>query len=39
LAICTQITAAHGGTIRVARTGPGGTTILVTLPVEGPANG
>ena len=39
LAICTQIAAAHGGTIRVARTGPEGTTILVTLPVEGPANG
>ncbi len=39
LAICTQITAAHDGTIRVARTGPKGTTILVTLPVEGPANG
>jgi two-component system, NtrC family, sensor histidine kinase HydH len=39
LAICTQIAAAHGGTIRVARTGPKGTTILVTLPVEGPANG
>ena len=35
LAICTQIAAAHGGTIRVARTGPEGTTILVTLPVEG----
>ena len=39
LAICMQITAAHGGTIRVARTGAEGTTILVTLPVEGPANG
>jgi signal transduction histidine kinase len=39
LAICAQITAAHGGTIRVERTGQEGTTILVTLPVEGPANG
>lgn len=39
LAICMQITAAHGGTIGVVRTGPAGTTILVTLPVEGPANG
>ena len=39
LAICSRITAAHGGTIRVAQTGPKGTTILVTLPVEGPANG
>jgi two-component system sensor histidine kinase HydH len=39
LAICRRITAAHGGTIRVAQTGPKGTTILVTLPVEGPANG
>jgi two-component system sensor histidine kinase HydH len=39
LAICNQIVEAHGGTIRVARTGPEGTTILVTLPVEGPAHG
>jgi two-component system sensor histidine kinase HydH len=39
LAICRQIVEAHGGTIRVARTGPEGTTILVTLPVEGPAHG
>jgi len=39
LAICRQIVEAHGGTIRVARTGPEGTAILVTLPVEGPANG
>jgi two-component system sensor histidine kinase HydH len=38
LAICRQIVEAHGGTIRVARTGPEGTTILVTLPVEGPAH-
>ena len=39
LAICKQIVEAHSGTIRVARTGPEGTTILVTLPVEGPAHG
>jgi two-component system sensor histidine kinase HydH len=39
LAICEQIVEAHGGTMRVARTGPGGTTILVALPVEGPAHG
>jgi len=39
LAICKQIADAHGGAIRVARTGPEGTTILVTLPVEGPAHG
>jgi len=39
LAICKQIAEAHGGAIRVARTGPEGTTILVTLPVEGPAHG
>jgi signal transduction histidine kinase len=39
LAICKQIVEAHGGTMRVARTGPGGTTILVALPVEGPAHG
>jgi len=39
LAICKQIVEAHGGAIRVARTGPEGTTILVTLPVEGPAHG
>ena len=38
LAICKQIVEAHGGTVRVARTGPGGTTILVTLPVEEPAH-
>jgi two-component system sensor histidine kinase HydH len=38
LAICKQIVEAHGGTLRVARTGPDGTTILVTLPVEGPAH-
>jgi signal transduction histidine kinase len=39
LAICKQIAEAHGGAIRVARTGPEGTTILVTLPAEGPAHG
>jgi len=39
LAICNQIVEAHGGLIRVAWTGPEGTTILVTLPVEGPAHG
>jgi two-component system sensor histidine kinase HydH len=39
LAICKQIVEAHGGALRVARTGPEGTTILVTLPVEGPAHG
>jgi len=39
LAICKQIAEAHGGAIRVARSGPEGTTILVTLPVEGPAHG
>jgi two-component system, NtrC family, sensor histidine kinase HydH len=39
LAICKQIAEAHGGAIRVARTGLEGTTILVTLPVEGPAHG
>jgi len=39
LAICKQIVEAHWGTMRVARTGPEGTTILVTLPVEGPAYG
>lgn len=39
LAICKQIAEAHGGAISVARTGPEGTTILVTLPVEGPAHG
>jgi two-component system sensor histidine kinase HydH len=39
LAICKQIVEAHGGVIRTARTGPEGTTILVTLPVEGPAHG
>jgi len=39
LAICKQIVEAHGGGIRVARTSPEGTTILVTLPVEGPAHG
>jgi two-component system sensor histidine kinase HydH len=38
LAICKQIVEAHGGAIRVARTGPEGTTILVTLPVESPAH-
>jgi two-component system sensor histidine kinase HydH len=39
LAICKQIVEAHGGSIRVARTGPGGTTILVTLPMEAVAHG
>ena len=39
LAICKQIAEAHGGAIRVARTGPEGTTIRVTLPLEGPAHG
>jgi len=39
LAICKQIVEAHGGTMRVAQTGPEGTTILVALPVEGPAHG
>jgi len=34
LAICRQIVEAHGGTIEVASTGPGGTTVLVTLPEE-----
>lgn len=34
LAICRQIVEAHGGTIRVARTGPDGTAIEVTLPQE-----
>jgi signal transduction histidine kinase len=38
LAICRQIVEAHGGAIRVARTGPEGTTILVTLRMEGPAH-
>jgi two-component system, NtrC family, sensor histidine kinase HydH len=36
LAICRQIVEAHGGTIRVERTGPTGTTVLVTLPMEAP---
>jgi two-component system sensor histidine kinase HydH len=39
LAICKQIVDAHRGGISVARTGPEGTTILVTLPVEEPAHG
>jgi len=39
LAICLQIVAAHGGAIRVERTGPEGTTVLVTLPEEVPNNG
>lgn len=38
LAICKQIVEAHRGALRVARTGPDGTTILVTLPVEGTAH-
>jgi two-component system, NtrC family, sensor histidine kinase HydH len=36
LAICRQIVEAHGGTLRVERTGPAGTTVLVTLPMESP---
>jgi two-component system, NtrC family, sensor histidine kinase HydH len=39
LAICRQIVEAHGGTIQVERTGPAGTTVLVTLPMESPAHG
>jgi two-component system sensor histidine kinase HydH len=39
LAICKQIVVAHGGTIRVERTGSAGTAILVTLPAEVPKNG
>ena len=39
LAICKQIVEAHGGLIRVAWTGPEGTTILVTLPMESSAHG
>jgi two-component system sensor histidine kinase HydH len=39
LAICKQIVEAHGGALRVGRTGPDGTTILVTLPVEESAHG
>jgi len=35
LAICRQIAEAHGGSIRVARTGPEGTRVEVTLPQEG----
>ena len=38
LAICRQIAEAHGGSIRVARTGPEGTRIEVLLPQEGSAN-
>jgi signal transduction histidine kinase len=38
LAICKQIVEAHGGALRVARTGPDGTTIVVTLPAEGSAH-
>ena len=34
LAICRQIVEAHGGTIEVASTGPGGTNVLVALPEE-----
>lgn len=36
LAICRQIAETHGGAIRVARTGPAGTRIEVTLPQELP---
>jgi two-component system sensor histidine kinase HydH len=39
LAICRQIVEAHGGTIRVARTGPEGTAITVILPQEAAADG
>lgn len=39
LAICRQIAEAHGGTIRVARTGPEGTTIAVLLPHEVSSDG
>ncbi len=39
LAICRQIAEAHGGTIRVASTGPGGTRIEVTLPAGEPSHG
>jgi two-component system NtrC family sensor kinase len=39
LAICRQIVEAHGGTIRVAWTGPAGTGIEVTLPREAPTHG
>lgn len=39
LAICRQIVEAHGGTIRVSRTGPEGTAIEVTLPQEAPTDG
>ena len=39
LAICRQIAEAHGGTIDIASTGPGGTTVLVTLPEEISARG
>ena len=39
LAICRQIVEAHGGTIRVSRTGQEGTAIEVTLPQEAPTDG
>ena len=39
LAICRQIVEAHGGAIRVSRTGPEGTAIEVTLPQGVPADG
>jgi two-component system sensor histidine kinase SenX3 len=39
LAICRQIAQAHGGTIEIARTGPEGTTVVVTLPEEISAHG
>jgi two-component system, NtrC family, sensor histidine kinase HydH len=35
LPICRQIVEAHGGAIRVERTGPQGTTMMVHLPIEG----
>jgi len=39
LVICRQIVEAHGGTIRVSRTGQEGTAIEVTLPQEAPTDG
>jgi signal transduction histidine kinase len=39
LAICRQIVEAHGGTMRVRRTGPEGTAIEVILPREASADG
>ncbi len=39
LAICKHIVEAHGGTIRVAQTGPEGTVFKVTFPLEASAHG